>query len=412
VLMRGGDPLPAIFKAGQTIESLQRRTCGYAEINEAANFINIRFRNTVEHRQAALLGPHKTACLVITIKTEGQESVQFSRAYTFWIKLNSFAARHLLEQVNRFLQIAAERTANNGTRALFVVTDECVEHQDDRAFTRMPSLAISRTISGDFFFQLIDNLSKEVSEQSRSDFPCDTECLQVACGSEPDREFRLNGPRMNADGNFFTSPVHTRNSFTPPQRTDNFNIAQHNGFTVCVILRRKNEIIYMPAGSEGDTHAAARNVVNYRPFFSRTQRIMQRHNHAASTDFHIPGDGSNRGPRNGWIWIQTTESMEMALGSPNCMEPMLVGKSRSLKEKTISILLSAIIGCRKEKQAEIKVLSSGAPCILSRDAWVEYHAVTPSQCPEKFQRGNIKRDAGDCDPLLNFCGLPKGIGHR
>src|SRR5436190_20846556 len=109
----------------------------------------------------------------------------------------------------------------------------------------------------------------------------------------------------------------------------------------------------MPAGSERERNSAIREVVDHRPLFSDTNRIVKRYHYAARAYLNALRDGGKRGAGYGGIWIWTTKGVEMSLGRPNRGEVVFIGEFRALNEQLVNVFVAAGLVVGKIKQAEI-----------------------------------------------------------
>src|SRR5436190_21517462 len=109
----------------------------------------------------------------------------------------------------------------------------------------------------------------------------------------------------------------------------------------------------MPAGSERERNSAIREVVDHRPLFSDTNRIVKRYHYAARAYLNSLRDGGKRGAGYGGIWVWTTKGGEMPLGRPNGRAVVFIGEFCALNEQLGNGFVAAGLGVGKRKQAGI-----------------------------------------------------------
>src|SRR5262245_7261462 len=98
--------------------------------------------------------------------------------------------------------------------------------------------------------------------------------------------------------------------------------------------------------------------------------------------------------------------MEMALRCPDRLKAMLIRKLCALEAQSVSLIFLLRVAACEIEEAEIEILFSrsrrglrcGAVSLIRQQN--DFYSL--QHCPEQFQHGDVKRDAGQCQDRIFF----------
>src|SRR4029079_12835722 len=114
----------------------------------------------------------------------------------------------------------------------------------------------------DLLGQLCDRLAQEMCQQVGAQSSGSAKCFGIAGGCDPEPQLRLYRAWMNAHFDFVTCTRAPHDWLATPETPHELDIATHHLMPVFVRVRRKHEIVCMPAGCEGDCYAALRQFID------------------------------------------------------------------------------------------------------------------------------------------------------
>src|SRR5262245_188540 len=177
--------------------------------------------------------------------------------------------------------------------------------------------------------QHLDALAQQVSQHVSTHLTCKTKGLGGTCRSKPDWQLVLDRPRQRFDSNLLTIHAGENHLLTAPETTHCFNATHRHLFAMSIILRRKQEVVSVPARSERDSYPAFREIVDNGPFLGDSHRMMKRQHDTAGPDLDSIRNRCDGSARYRGIWEEAAEGMEVTLRSPDGLESVLVGKFRA-----------------------------------------------------------------------------------
>src|SRR6185295_12334444 len=125
--------------------------------------------------------------------------------------------------------------------------------------------------------------------------------------------------------------------FARPQLPNLLDAVKHYLFTICIILRRQNEIIRMPARGESHFNSSGRKIVDDRPLLRYANRIVQRKHDTSRTQTDPLGDHCQRRPQNRRIRVKPTEVQKVSLRRTESSETVLVTIACAFQQHAILI---------------------------------------------------------------------------
>src|SRR5262249_39670488 len=121
-------------------------------------------------------------------------------------------------------------------------------------------------------------------------------------------------------------------------------------------------------------------------------------------DLDIRRNGSHGRSSDGRIRIQAPKLVEMPLRGPDRIEPVFIGKFRTIQQQSIAVLaIVSFIACEiKQAESDLLRVSPGASTLRRIGGAVlvgMYDDRKPSrQGPKQLEHGNIERNARDREP--------------
>ncbi len=139
------------------------------------------------------------------------------------------------------------------------------------------------TVDANFLGQFIDALVIHVREQVRADSARTGERFGIASGSQPEGKLRLERRGIGFQRYSLAIAAFDLNRFATPEFTHLLDAGVHHLAALLVVLRRKREVVGVPAGGKGEPDTTTRKVIDHRPFFRDTQWVVQWNDYAACT---------------------------------------------------------------------------------------------------------------------------------
>ena len=175
----------------------------------------------------------------------------------------------------------------------------------------------------------------------------------------------------------------------------------------------------MPPGRKGNRGAAIGQVVNHRPLLSHPNWMVQWQNDAAGPQLHLVRDHRQCRARDRSIRKKPAKLMKMPFRRPNCREPVLIRKFRSVDQQAVLIATATSVA-REIKQAEIHPFAGPSALRLRRAKrafiGLDHYLESACEAPEQLQHRDIEGDACHCQPHARLGADPlvhasEEIGH-
>src|SRR6185369_14831859 len=166
----------------------------------------------------------------------------------------------------------------------------------------------------------------------------------------------LQSLRQQPDRYFLTTNARHHEGLATQQPLNQIDVKEHHFLAIFVDGGREDEVVRMPARSEGDGDATVREIVYHRPLFRDTHRMMQRQSDAARTNLHALSDRRECRAEHRRIRVKSAEILKVSFRRPNSAEVISIGKLRALPNEAILVrrVFRAIV--RKEVEAEAQTL--------------------------------------------------------
>src|SRR5271170_5893615 len=126
-----------------------------------------------------------------------------------------------------------------------------------------------------------------MGQQIEASFTGQAKCVRVAACRDPDGQFGLDRAWKEAHAYVLPRSIAPRDGAASPQLAYCFKLPHHDLLAIRVVLRRKNKILIMPSGRDGDPHPAARQMIYNCPFLSHADRIVQGKNNTPGSDLEV-----------------------------------------------------------------------------------------------------------------------------
>ena len=280
----------------------------HPEIQQAGDLVDTRALAALHHPRAGRRRAEKPAGLEVALKREIENGIDLALRQAAQVHVFRFhgAAAGPLEsrerpgesqhQLDRAAQVFLHRPANQLAHGAVVVAYERVQHERHPAGGRV--VACSRpclAIDGDFSGHFVDRLTQQVSEDIRAKLAGLAISVRIARGGDPDRQLGLHRTRQGSNRDILPERVAEGHFLAPPQSPDLVDLFQHHALAVGIVFGAQDEIVGLPAGSEGQPYPAVAEVVDDGPFLGDTDRMVQGRDAAAGADSYVFGDGCERG---------------------------------------------------------------------------------------------------------------------
>ncbi len=237
------------------------------------------------------------------------------------------------------------------------------------------------------------------------------ERLRAARGAQPHRQLGLHGSGPDADLRVVALTAGHVDAFPAPQRPHGLDALQHDLLAFGVVVRRKDEVVAMPAGRDRHPHAAVGQIVHNGPFLGHAQRVVQRQHHTARADRDPVGHHGQCRRRDRGRRIEPAELVEVPFWCPDRAEPVAVGVLRAFQQEPVTLAAGcARVVAREVEQAEVELPRGprGAQHGV-RVRLGDHDGEAPGQRPQQLDHGDVERDAADRQPHAGLIGSDPAI---
>ena len=400
------DRLQAAAQAAQRVQVRQvaeHRVHRNAEVDQAGQLIHAERLELGHERGAGFGGAKKAAGFEVALEGElGQLVEVFGREV---VDVQPFGGSHRGKQTDSALEVVLQRLVHCLAHEGRVVGDEAVQHEGDTALPCVAMVAPGLAVDGNALRQLFDRLTQQVGQHAGTDLTRTAEGLGRPTRRDEDGQLGLHRARARQHVHRLAVTARQHTLFTAPQRTHGLDALEHQVVAVGVGLGRNGKVLGLPARCERNADTAFGEVVDQRPLFGHTHRVVQGQHHAAGSDLHVLGVHGQRTGGHCRAGVHATEDVEVALGRPHRVETVVVGELRAVEQQLVLLaalrlgVVAFVAGEIEEAEVHGRCLGATHRC---RPRGVQHHLVAVAQRPQQLEHGDVERQARHRQPDARF----------